>query len=194
MGIIYKRLAMNKILQTAKTYKIEYKPLGIFNLDTQNILACIFQLFQVRINKENIFVDEYEVEREQLYRLRESISKRDIDFQKYAKTFELELKQAKINTDMFLQILDNLIEKSDQQNPMVVISWQNEGNTPLKKNLDYIKALYVYSDVCMSEMLASVPADGLTLEEAFELYVEAMKWLEHDRFYQEFEEGGRKEL
>ena len=185
---------MNKILQTAKTYKVEYSPLGTFDLDTQNILACIFQLFRIRINKENIFVDEYEVEREQLYRLRESISKRGVDFQEYAKAFELELKQAKINTDTFLQILDNLIEKSDQQNPMVVISWQNEGNTPLKKDLDYIKALYVYSDVCMSEMLASVPADGLTLEEAFELYVDAMKWLEHDCFYQEFEEGGRKEL
>lgn len=185
---------MNKILQTAKTYKVEYSPLGTFDLDTQNILACIFQLFRVKINKENIFVDEYEIEREQLYSLRESISKRDIGFQKYAKAFELELKQTEINTDTFLQILDNLIEKSDQQNPMVVISWRNEENTFPKKDLDYVKALYVYSDVCMSEMLASIPADGLTLEEAFELCIKAMKWAEHDRFYQEFEEGGRREL
>lgn len=35
----------------------------------------------------------------------------------------------------------------------------------------------------MGEMLASIPADSLSLEQAFELYIEAMKWAEGDRFF-----------
>ena len=42
--------------------------------------------------------------------------------------------------------------------------------------------------------MASIPADGLTLEKAFELYIEAMKWGEGDRFYQVTEEGDSIEL
>lgn len=46
-----------------------------------------------------------------------------------------------------------------------------------------IKEDYWDSDVCLGEMLASVPADGLSMEEAFELYMEAMNWCEGDRFF-----------
>ncbi|WP_226992569.1 hypothetical protein [Bacteroides graminisolvens] len=35
----------------------------------------------------------------------------------------------------------------------------------------------------MGETLALIPADSLSLEEAFQLYIEAMKWAEGDRFY-----------
>ena len=46
------------------------------------------------------------------------------------------------------------------------------GNSPLQstlcdKKLEEIKSGYGDSEVCMGEMLASVPADGLTVEEAF---------------------------
>ena len=41
----------------------------------------------------------------------------------------------------------------------------------------------------MSETLASIPADGLSIEEAFKLYVEAMYWGEGDRFYIVKEDG-----
>lgn len=39
------------------------------------------------------------------------------------------------------------------------------------------------SDVCMGETLLSIPADGLSLEEAFELNIAAKKWADGDRFY-----------
>lgn len=52
-----------------------------------------------------------------------------------------------------------------------------------KTNSDSIRAEFLTSDVCMSEFLASVPADGLTLEEAFNLYISARKWADGDRFF-----------
>lgn len=53
-----------------------------------------------------------------------------------------------------------------------------------KLTLSDIKEIYYNdNDVCMGEMLASVPAEGLSIEEAFELYIAAMKWKEEDRFY-----------
>lgn len=41
----------------------------------------------------------------------------------------------------------------------------------------------------MGEMLASVPADGLTVEEAFYLYIRAMQWAEGDRFFRWIYDG-----
>ena len=52
-----------------------------------------------------------------------------------------------------------------------------------KLTLDDVKEEYHKSDVCMGETLALIPADSLSLEEAFQLYIEAMKWAEGDRFY-----------
>ncbi len=52
-----------------------------------------------------------------------------------------------------------------------------------KKDIDDIMDIYKTSDVCMAETLADIPANGLTLEEAFELYVQAMKKVDGDEFY-----------
>ena len=41
------------------------------------------------------------------------------------------------------------------------------------------------NEVCMGELLADETADGLTLEEAFEVYVHCMKAIEGNRFYVE---------
>ncbi len=56
-------------------------------------------------------------------------------------------------------------------------------STLCDKKFEEIKSGYGDSEVCMGEMLASVPADGLTLEEAFYLYMRAMQWAEGDRFF-----------
>lgn len=71
------------------------------------------------------------------------------------------------------------------------------GNSPLQstlcdKKLEEIKSGYGDSEVCMGEMLASVPADGLTVEEAFYLYIRAMQWAEGDRFFR-WTYDGKKE-
>ncbi len=61
-------------------------------------------------------------------------------------------------------------------------------NDSLKLNLNDIRHIQQESDVVMGETLASIPADGLSLEEAFDLYIAAMKWAEGDQFFRQ--EGG----
>ncbi len=45
---------------------------------------------------------------------------------------------------------------------------------------DKIKEEYFESEVCMGELLADISADGLTLEQAFELYCKAKEWADGD--------------
>lgn len=43
---------------------------------------------------------------------------------------------------------------------------------------------YAQSEVCMGELLANISADGMSIEDAFELYIKAMNYAEKDEFYQ----------
>ena len=52
-----------------------------------------------------------------------------------------------------------------------------------KLNLDGIKEEYTKNDICMAELLANTSADGLTLEQAFQLYVRAKSWADDDVFH-----------
>ncbi|WP_255498780.1 hypothetical protein [Dysgonomonas sp. ZJ709] len=49
--------------------------------------------------------------------------------------------------------------------------------------IEEIRKEYHENDLCMGELLASFPAGGLNLEEAFELYLEAKKWADGDKFF-----------
>lgn len=49
--------------------------------------------------------------------------------------------------------------------------------------LNFLKSEYHKSDVYMAEVLASTSASELTLEEAFEVYIESMNWSDGDKFY-----------
>lgn len=180
---------MNKELRIAKVNKIEYCPLEISGIEIQHTLACIFELFKIKIDKRNIFADNYQVSRDQLRNLHKCITSQDMDFQKHARCFNEYLEIADITKDKFLRILDDLIHKSDQENPQILISWSDNENKPI--DLNDIKSFQFISDVVIGETLASVPADGLSIEEAFILYIEAMYWGEGDCFYliTESEEG-----
>lgn len=63
-----------------------------------------------------------------------------------------------------------------------------------KMTLDKLKTEYMKSDVCMGEMLLSIPANGLSIEEAFELSIAAKKWADGDRFYRVIDDGEPEEL
>ena len=63
-----------------------------------------------------------------------------------------------------------------------------------KITLEKLKKEYYDSDVCMGEMLLSMPADGLSIEEAFELSIAAKKWADGDRFYRVIDDGEPEEL
>ena len=64
----------------------------------------------------------------------------------------------------------------------------------MKNILEGIKVLYHKNDVCMSELLATIPADNLTLEQAFELYIMARKWADGDKFFCHRDENDIEEL
>ena len=58
----------------------------------------------------------------------------------------------------------------------------NKNRFPL--SLTKVKEMYHKSDVVMGEMLASVPADGMSIENAFYLYIAAQNWANGDEFTQ----------
>ena len=51
------------------------------------------------------------------------------------------------------------------------------------KVLEFIKDEYRKNDLCMGEILANTSANGLTLEEAHELYKKSLNWSDGDEFY-----------
>ena len=63
-----------------------------------------------------------------------------------------------------------------------------------EKLVNDIIDIYADNDLCMAEILADVAVpDGLTYEEAFEVYIEAMKRADGDEFYT-IKEGEKYEL
>jgi hypothetical protein len=50
-----------------------------------------------------------------------------------------------------------------------------------KALLNDTKRIYKENDLCMSEILASTSANGLSLEEAFDLYIELRGWSDSER-------------
>ena len=58
----------------------------------------------------------------------------------------------------------------------------NKNRFPL--SLTKVKEMYHKSDVVIGEMLASVPADGMSIEDAFYLYIAAQNWANGDEFTQ----------
>lgn len=63
-----------------------------------------------------------------------------------------------------------------------------------KVTLQRIQESYHQNDICMGDLLLSVPADGLSLEEAFELAIAAKKWADGDRFYRIVNDGKPEEI
>lgn len=85
---------------------------------------------------------------------------------------------------------------SHKYNPddLEVIYSTNLIKAPIVPVSDQIRKEFMDAGINMSEFLASVPADGLNLEEAFELYIGARKWADGDRFFIDKDEGALEEL
>jgi len=52
-----------------------------------------------------------------------------------------------------------------------------------KVTLEQIQEQYHQNDICMGELLADISAEGLSIEDAFELYIKALNWSDGDRFF-----------
>ena len=63
-----------------------------------------------------------------------------------------------------------------------------------RMTLGKVQTEYRENDVCMGELLDALPADGLSIEEAFELAITAKKWADGDRFYRSINDGEPEEL
>ena len=63
-----------------------------------------------------------------------------------------------------------------------------------RMTLGKVQKEYRENDVSMGELLDALPADGLSIEEAFELAITAKKWADGDRFYRSINDGEPEEL
>lgn len=63
-----------------------------------------------------------------------------------------------------------------------------------KPTLEQIQREYHTSQVVMGEMLATFSADGLSIEDAFNLYIQAMHWAEGDRYYRQVDDTEMEEI
>ena len=63
-----------------------------------------------------------------------------------------------------------------------------------RMTLGKVQKEYRENDVCKGELLDALPADGLSIEEAFELAITAKKWADGDRFYRSINDGEPEEL
>ena len=66
----------------------------------------------------------------------------------------------------------------------------NKNRVPLSFNK--VKEMYHKSDVIMGEMLASIPADGMSIEDAFYLHIAAQNGGNGDAFIQIFGDDNEK--
>lgn len=116
---------MSSSLHTAKVYRIEHTSCGqgMFGCDGQEALYNIFSMFDIETSAEGRFDDEYEVRRSELERLRTILTERNEEYQAHADEFREELEHAGRSTSDFMDVLDHLIEASDQSNEWVLISW-----------------------------------------------------------------------
>lgn len=69
----------------------------------------------------------------------------------------------------------------------------NETNTNTSLYIDkikYIKKVYKENDLSMSEILASTSANGLSIEDAFDIYIKSLNWSDGDCFLKQEGHGG----
>lgn len=96
----------------------------MFGSDGQDALYDIFSMFEIENNAEDIYTDDYEVEREELKRLRQMLIDKDEKYRENEEELTRYLTKIEMTLDEFItKVLDRLINESDQQNEYVLISW-----------------------------------------------------------------------
>ena len=116
---------MCRSLHTGKIYRIEYTNCGhgMFGCDGQEAFYKILSMFDIANSAEDEFDDDYEVKRSELEHLRAILTKEDEAYQTHAEKFHEELHRSRTSKEDFMDVLDHLIDASDQSNEWVLISW-----------------------------------------------------------------------
>jgi hypothetical protein len=110
-------------MHVCSVYDIQYDYPGLIGCEAQDALYRIFEMFDVETSAEDIYDEDYEVERSELVKLRSHIVEQDEEYRENEKEFLEQLKKAGINREKFITVLDRLINDSDQRNSEVHISW-----------------------------------------------------------------------
>ena len=96
----------------------------MFGSDGQDALYDILSMFEIENNAEDIYTDDYEVEREELKRLRQMLIDKDEKYRENEEELTRYLTKIEMTLDEFItKVLDRLINESDQKNEYVLISW-----------------------------------------------------------------------
>ena len=96
----------------------------MFGSDGQDALYDILSMFEIENNAEDIYTDDYEVEREELKRLRQMLIDKDEKYRENEEELTRYLTKIEMTLEEFItKVLDRLINESDQQNEYVLISW-----------------------------------------------------------------------
>lgn len=110
-------------MHVCSVYDIQYEYPRMIGYEAQDALYRIFEMFDVETSAEDIYDEDYEVERSELVELRRHIVEQDEEYQENEKAFLEQLKNAGIGREKFITVLDRLINDSDQRNSEVHISW-----------------------------------------------------------------------
>jgi len=95
----------------------------MFGGDGQDALYDIFSMFNIDTSASDEYDDDYEVERSELQRLKTILADEDETFQEHAEVLARALEKAQMDKEQFVNVLDRLINDSDQRNECVLISW-----------------------------------------------------------------------
>ena len=114
---------MARQLHYGEVYQVKRAYGGLYGCDGQDALYDIFSMFKIENDAEDIYTDDYEVEREELKRLRQMLIDKDDMYLENEEELNKCLEKIKLTLEGFIEVLDTLINKSDQKNEYVLISW-----------------------------------------------------------------------
>lgn len=110
-------------LFTAKKYQVELTENAILPGDSKDAFSTIFYHFEVNTNADDDNDYNYDLYRSELERLREDIKNQTEYFKEREDDLNKQLETMGIDQRQFLAVLDALIEQSDPNNEMVLLSW-----------------------------------------------------------------------
>ena len=71
---------------------------------------------------------------------------------------------------------DECIDETNNYMRFCVVPMELMDKDGLEEAFSGIIGEYQKDGICMGELLAALPADGMTIEQAFEMYIKAQKW------------------
>ena len=111
---------MARKLHVARVWQIEYKYPGMYGGDGPGIF---FVILPIDKSAEDAYTDDFEIARSGLQQLRKHISEQDETFRQNAEEFYSCLAKVGMDREKFIEVLDCLINGSDQSDAYVHVSW-----------------------------------------------------------------------